>query len=305
MIPGLFGWWHDDAVRRAWRPPYTGVRMPNYICKTCGAQQAESETPPEHCIICEDERQYIGRGGQQWTTLEEMRAEGRKNRVRAVDPGIDSIYTEPTFAIGQRTLLVQTPGGNFLWDMISYIDDETIAAIKERGGVHGIAISHPHFYGVAVEYAHAFGAPIYIPEADRQWFVRPDPAVRWFSGAVEALPGVTVVQVGGHFEGSTVLHWGQGAEGRGALLTGDSISVAADRRWVTFMRSYPNFIPLPAEMIRSVLAAIEPYAFDRIYGGWYGNDVREDARAAVQRSAERYIRWAEGRTDEAKREGQR
>lgn len=279
--------------------------MANYICRTCGTQHAESAAPPERCIICEDERQYIGRGGQQWTTLEEMRGEGRKNRIRATDPGIESIYTEPSFAIGQRALLVQTPGGNFLWDMISYIDEATIAAIKERGGVEGIAISHPHFYGVAVEYAHAFGAPIYIPEADKQWFVRPDPAVQWFTSAVEALPGVTVVQVGGHFEGSTVVHWAEGAEGRGALLTGDSIAVAADRRWVTFMRSYPNFIPLPAELIRGILGAIEPYPFERIYGGWYGNDVREDARAAVERSAERYIAWAEGRIGPTTREAHR
>lgn len=279
--------------------------MANFICKTCGAQHAESAAPPQRCIICEDERQYVGRGGQQWTTLEELRAEGRKNRFREVDAGIESIYTEPSFAIGQRICLVQTPGGNFIWDMISYIDDETIAAINERGGAQGIAISHPHFYGVAVEYAHAFNAPIFIPEADREWFVRPDPAVRWFSGAVEAMPGVTVVQVGGHFEGSTVLHWAQGAEGRGALLTGDSISVAADRRWVTFMRSYPNFIPLPADMIRGIVSAIEPYPFECIYGGWHGNDVRADAREAVIRSAERYIRWAEGRTEAAVKEGQR
>ncbi len=272
--------------------------MANYICKTCGAQHAESEQPPERCIICEDERQYVGRGGQTWTTLDEMRADGRTNRIRPVDPGIDSIHTEPSFAIGQRILLVQTPGGNFLWDMISYIDDATIAAIRERGGVHGIAISHPHFYGVAVEYAHAFDAPIYIPEADRQWFVRPDPAVQWFTGTVEALPGVTVIQTGGHFEGSTVVHWAQGAEGRGALLTGDSISVAADRRWVTFMRSYPNFIPLPPETIRGILKAIEPYPFDRVYGGWYGNDVREAAKDAVWRSAERYIRWTQDGSDD-------
>ena len=34
--------------------------MPNFICLTCGAQHAASEEPPDHCIICEDERQYVG-----------------------------------------------------------------------------------------------------------------------------------------------------------------------------------------------------------------------------------------------------
>jgi len=267
------------------------LRLTAYICKTCGAQHAESEAPPERCIICEDERQYVGRGGQQWTTLEEMRVEGRSNRIVETDPGVVSIFTTPRFAIGQRAVLVRTEGGNFLWDMISYIDDATVKALQDMGGVKGLAISHPHFYGVAVEYAHAFGAPIYIPAADREWFVRPDPAVQWFEGSVSPWEGVMVIQVGGHFEGSTVLHWRDGAEGRGALFTGDSISVAADSRWVTFMRSYPNYIPLPEASVRGIVEAVEPLEFDRIYGGWLGNDVRGGAKDAVVRSAERYITW--------------
>src|SRR6185369_15720534 len=104
-------------------------------------------------------------------------------------------------------------------------------------------------------------APIYIPEVDREHFVRPDPAVAWWSGTLEVWPGLTLVQVGGHFEGSAVLHWADGAEGRGALFTGDSISVAQDARWVTFMRSYPNYIPLPPEAIRRIVAAVEPFEF--------------------------------------------
>ena len=47
--------------------------MPNYICKTCGTQFAESEQPPANCPICEDPRQYIGWNGQQWTTLDELK----------------------------------------------------------------------------------------------------------------------------------------------------------------------------------------------------------------------------------------
>ena len=50
--------------------------MTNYICVTCGTQFADSQTPPAHCPICEDERQYIGWNGQQWTTLEELRQKG-------------------------------------------------------------------------------------------------------------------------------------------------------------------------------------------------------------------------------------
>lgn len=265
-----------------------------YICRICGTQHAESKATPERCIICDDERQYIGRGGQQWTTLEELRSSGHKNVFLTVDPGVEGIHTYPQFAIGQRMLLIGTARGNFLWDMISFIDDETVSAIKQMGGVQGMAISHPHFYGVAVEYSKAFGAPIYIPEADREWFVRPDPAVVWFEGAVTAWDGVTVIQVGGHFEGSTVVHWADGAEGSGALFTGDSIALAQDRRWVTFMRSYPNYIPLPEKIVMGIVDAVEPYEFDRIYGCWPGGEMRGGAKTAVRLSAERYIRWGSG-----------
>jgi 3-mercaptopyruvate sulfurtransferase SseA len=120
--------------------------------------------------------------------------------------------------------------------------------------------------------------------------MRPDPAVEFFEGDTrELLPGMTVVRCGGHFPGSSVLHWEDGAEGRGALFTADTINVVSDRRWVTFMYSYPNTIPLGETAVRGIVAAVEPYAFDRIYGSWPGSIVQADAKAAVRRSAERYI----------------
>lgn len=268
--------------------------MPRFICKTCGVQYADADAPPGVCRICDDERQYIGWNGQQWTTLEEMRAGEYRNEVRETDPGVWSIITRPHFCIGQRALLVQTDGGNFLWDCISYLDDPTIARVNELGGVQGISVSHPHFYATVGEWSEAFGAPIYLPEADREYFVRTDAEVQWYTGVVEAWPGTTVVQVGGHFDGSGVLHWAGGAGGKGALFTGDSIAVAQDRDWVTFMRSFPNYIPLPPAAIHRILDALAPYDFDRLYGGWWGTDVSADARAAVTRSAERYIRWTGG-----------
>ena len=135
--------------------------MAAYICKTCGVQYAETESPPTRCIICEDERQYVSLGGQQWTTLAEMKEAGFANRVREVEPGLTGIDMRPKFAIGQRALLVQTAHGNFLWDCISYIDEETVEAVRDLGGVQGISVSHPHFYGVMIEWSRAFGgAPV-------------------------------------------------------------------------------------------------------------------------------------------------
>jgi hypothetical protein len=87
-----------------------------------------------------------------------------------------------------------------------------------------------------------------------------------------------------------VLHWSQGANGHGALLTGDTMQLAQDRRYVSFMYSYPNMIPLNVSAVQGIINAVEPFAFDRLYGGWWDYVIPTDAKAAVKRSAERYIK---------------
>ncbi len=269
--------------------------MDNYICKTCGAQYAASELPPSQCIICEDERQYIGPQGQQWTTLSGMRESGYRNEFRELEPGLIGIHTEPPFAISQVAHLVRTNAGNVLWDCISYLDEKTIEEVERMGGVKALAVSHPHFYSSIIEWSHAFGnAPVYIPRSDKEWVVRPDSVVQYWEGTKELLPGITVIQCGGHFEGSSALHWRDGAEGRGVLLVGDTMGVAMDRRYVSFMRSYPNLIPLPPPAIHRIVNAVRPFPFDRIYSAWWGKMIPEGAKEAVERSAERYIRYSEG-----------
>lgn len=271
--------------------------MEAYVCRTCGVQHAASETPPSRCAICEDERQYVPPEGQRWATLAELSAEGRRIDVRDLEPGLSGIGAEPTIGIGQRALLVETAAGNFLWDCLGFIDDQGISAVRARGGLHGIAMSHPHFYGVCVEWSRAFGgAPIYIPAADREWVMRPDQAVTSWAGTLEPLPGLTLIQCGGHFEGSAVLHWAKGATGLGALLTGDSITVVPDRRFVSFMRSYPNLIPLSTADVQRIVSSVAPYRFDRIYGGWWDRVVERGGKAAIERSADRYARWSQGQT---------
>src|SRR5512138_491735 len=265
--------------------------MPAYICATCGVQYGETDAPPAHCIICEDERQYIGKGGQRWLSPSEMR-ERYRNRVEDIAPGLTGIGTEPEFAIGQRALLVQTPAGNVLWDCLSVLDDAAIEEVRARGGIHAIAVSHPHLVGAVVDWSRLFGGcPIYWHADNRQWAVRPDPAYVFWEGEIcELLPGLTLVRCGGHFAGSDVLHWAAGADGRGALLTGDTITTVKDGRYVSFMYSYPNLIPLNARTVQHIVDAVEPFAFDRIYGGWWDSIIETDARAAVRRSAARYIK---------------
>jgi hypothetical protein len=207
------------------------------------------------------------------------------------DLGLVGIGTQPSFAIGQRALLVRTPQGNLLWDCITLIDDATIAEVRALGGIRSIAISHPHYYSSIVEWSRAFDAPIFLHDADRQWVMRPDPSIDFWDGETKNLwDGMTLIRAGGHFEGGTVLHWPAGADGRGALLSGDILQVAQDRRWVSFMYSFPNYIPLPAAEIDRIVASVEPFDFDHIYGAWWDRNVASDARNAVRRSADRYKR---------------
>jgi glyoxylase-like metal-dependent hydrolase (beta-lactamase superfamily II) len=267
--------------------------VPAFICRTCGVQYAHSATPPPACPICEVERQYVGWNGQQWTTLDELRAEGRRNTVQDIEPGVTQVATEPALALGQRALLVQTPGGNVMWDCISFVDDESVAAVRERGGLSAIAISHPHFYACMVPWSEAFGGcPIYIHAADGQWVqFRTEALVLW-SGAQRAiLPGVTLINTGGHFDGSVAMHWAAGAEGRGLLFSGDSLTVVQDRRYVSFMYSYPNLIPLSEARVRRIADSVRPFAFERIYGAWDGRAVQSAGNDAVEKSAERYIQY--------------
>lgn len=262
------------------------------ICVTCGVQHATADLG---CRICEDERQYVGWSGQMWTSLAEMSAAGYRNRIEEVEPGLWGIGTEPRFAIGQRTLLVQTGGGNVLWDCLSLIDDATVSRVASLGGIAAIAASHPHFYGSMVEWSRAFDyAPMYLPVADREWVCREDPAYVFYVDDAEPVSGVRLVRCGGHFEGSAVLHWPGGAGGRGVLLTGDTIQVVLDRRYVSFMRSYPNLIPMGPGAISTILTRIEPLRYDRVYGAFWGRTIPEGAPDAIATSARRYVDWAGG-----------
>jgi glyoxylase-like metal-dependent hydrolase (beta-lactamase superfamily II) len=263
--------------------------VPNYICVTCGAQFTESERPPERCPVCEDERQYVGWNGQQWTTLAEMQR-SYHNVIRHLEPELWGVGTHPEFAIAQRALLVRTPEGNVLWDCVSLIDEATVTAVQALGGIAAIAISHPHYYSSMVEWSRTFDAPILLHSADRQWVMQPDSAIEFWEGETKPLwNGLTLIRCGGHFEGGTVLHWPEGAEDRGALLSGDILQVVNDRRWVSFMYSYPNYIPLPARSVQRIVAAVEPYRFDRIYGAWWQRVIDRDGKEAVMRSCERYL----------------
>jgi hypothetical protein len=258
--------------------------MERFICVACGTQYPDSEAPPEACPICLDPRQYVLPGGQQWTTLTALR-EDRANAIR--DEGdLVGIGTEPHFAIGQRALLVPYGDSNLLWDCVTLLDDATAAAIEERGGLAAIAISHPHYYSAMAEWAERFDCPVHLHAADAEWVMRPSPALRhWDGETLDLGHGLTLIRGGGHFRGGTMLHRDAGG---GALLSGDIIQVVPDRTHVAFMWSYPNLVPLPDESVQAIAAAVEPFAFEALYGAWWTTVIPAGAHDIVRRSATRY-----------------
>ena len=262
----------------------------NSICSTCGTQFADTPQPPVHCPVCEDERQYVGLAGQTWTTLNELR-DKYKTKLEQEEDRLLSFSIDPHFAIGQHAFLVQTAEGNLLWDCLSLMDQETVNLIHANGGLDAIAISHPHYYASMVEWSQEFGnVPVYLHADDAQWVMRPDACIQfWHGDTKEIWSGLTLIRSGGHFAGGTVLHWNAGAERKGALLTGDIIQVVPDRCHVSFMYSFPNYIPLDASAVERIVASVEPFEWDRLYGAFPGLTIQNNGKQVLYRSAERYI----------------
>jgi hypothetical protein len=268
--------------------------MPIHICSACGTSYPDAAEPPSCCPICDDERQYVPSGGQAWTTPARL-ASGHVNGWRQLEMDLFEIHTQPNFAIGQRALLVRTPAGNILWDCVALLDDATATLIQALGGLRAIAISHPHYYTCMQDWARRFDCPVHLHAADAEWVMRPDAAIRhWDGETLEISEGVTLLRLGGHFAGGTVLHWAAGADGRGAILSGDILQVAADTRRVSFLWSYPNMMPLAAATIRRIAGTLAPWRFERIYGAFPGRQVMAAGAAAVQTSAARYIELLDG-----------
>jgi hypothetical protein len=269
--------------------------MPIHICTACGTSHPDTVQPPACCPICDDERQYVPLGGQAWTTPARL-ASGHVNGWRQLEKDLFEIHTHPNFAIGQRALLLRTAAGNILWDCVALLDDATEVLIRALGGLHGIAISHPHYYTCMQDWARRFDCPVHLHAADAAWVMRPDAMIRhWDGETLEIAEGVTLLRLGGHFAGGTVLHWADGADGRGAVLSGDILQVAADTRRVSFLWSYPNMMPLAAATVRRIAGTLTPWRFERVYGAFPGRQVMADGAGAVQRSAARYIELLEGR----------
>ena len=317
--------------------------MPIHLCSACATSFAPAAHPPASCPICRDERQFVPPSGQKWTTAEAVDAGHRG--VLAYDGPLLGVGMTPSFAIGQRALLLRTPSGNVLWDCIPFLDRALFDIVEALGGLEAIAISHPHYYGRMEDWSSAFGGvPVHCHADDRRWAMNPGPNARFWAGERhDLLPGLTLVRCGGHFAGGTVLHVepgasriasatkslagfhaagrkGQGPDGPaaaspriggayaagqrhaptdysddplplGALLSGDILQVTPGGTHLSFMRSYPNMIPLGAGPVRRIAEALADLEFDAVLGAFWGRVIATGGKAALAASVERYLAW--------------
>jgi hypothetical protein len=265
------------------------------ICATCGVEHVE---PAGTCRICADERQWVPGDGQRWTSLRELREAGHRVNIAELEADLYGVTVAPQVGIGQQAHLVVTPHGSVLWDAPPFIDRAAVDQIRQCGPVLGISSSHPHMFGVQSAWSHALEqAPILVCEPLLDWVQRPDSAITPWRGRHELAPGLALHELGGHFRGSSALHWAAGADGRGVLLSSDTIHGNPDGTTVTFMRSYPNRIPLSAAVVTRLATGVADLPFERVYDN-FGRGPKRDAAAAVQRSAERYVGWVRGDFDD-------
>ncbi len=266
-----------------------------WICATCGVEHADGQGV---CPICADERQWVPRDGQQWTTLRELARTDRRIAFRELEPGLLELTAVPKVGIGQSAFLVSTEAGTVLWDPPGFIDEAGVERIAGIGAVLAISASHPHMFGAQLEWSRRLGeAPVLVSGPNLAWVSRTGPAIREHGDRHEIAPGLTLHRFGGHFPGSTVLHWAAGAGGGGVLLSSDTIHANPDRATVTFLRSYPNRIPLSPAVVERIAGAAQQLSFDRLYDN-FARGIDTDASAAVRQSADRYIAWVRGDHDD-------
>ncbi|WVQ79136.1 hypothetical protein IAT38_001231 [Cryptococcus sp. DSM 104549] len=286
------------------------------ICQACGTQYPSRR---DNCTICEDPRQFVPESGQAWSSLAELGSSSKHSLLPdKEDARVNHIQTEPPFGINQTPFLIETAGGSYIWECAAFLSLGLIGHLTElKTPLKAIAISHPHFFSTSLTWARALRVPLYLCEADKEWFQRLDDVkesddVRWWTGEAELGPGVKVIQCGGHFPGSSVLYWDRLLEPppspshlpttptpvSGLLFTSDTIGVQANQTRFTFLWSAPNLIPLRPRSVLAVAERVKGLSFGQATSSWPGRWVREDARKVLEESVVEYI-GAEGwRLDE-------
>lgn len=258
------------------------------ICTSCGTQFNTDFDKNANCPICSDDRQYVPEIGQSWTTLESLR-QNHCVLFRKLNDRLYELSIIPTFAIGQRALLVLTPRGNILWDCISLLDEPIIELIKSKGGLKAIAFSHPHYYTIMNEWANTFRCPIYIHESDKRWiFNKGEHITLWGGTEKELWGGLKIFNIGGHFPGSSILHI-PFLSPKGTILCGDTFYISPNKKHMAPMYSYPNKIPLPVSEVNRIKMQMRSIEFDSMLGFYDFQNIYGNAKEILEASLNKYV----------------
>lgn len=262
------------------------------ICATCGVERSNDKLPAE-CPICADERQYLPADGvQRWADPQQDVA----GEVVLREPGLWGINVAKV-GIGQQAKVVTTPAGNVMVDVPPVITDDLVDRVRSLGNVVAIIPTHPHMFGCQSLWSEALGGvEVYVARADDGWLGRTPAHLRLIDGDITPVTGVTLTQPGGHFPGSVAVHW-TGEDGAGVLLAGDTVMVNPDLASVSFMRSYPNRLPLSGNVALRIAEHLDRFQFDRLYNN-FALRIDRDAKSVLAASARRHADWASGVHDD-------
>ncbi|RBP67049.1 hypothetical protein DFO66_102102 [Brevibacterium sanguinis] len=281
------------------QPPDAADAAPIVQCAVCGVERDAGDLP-ELCPICADERQYLAPDRRQtWVRWEDFAGE---IDVVEREPGLWGLDVSGGVGIGQQAKVIVTDAGTVMVDVPAAITAEAVAAVRALGPMRAIIPTHPHMFGVQSLWSQALGGvDVLVSAADSGWLGhRPALLLEW-SGTIEPVPGIRASQPGGHFPGSAVVHWAA-ADGAGVLLAGDTMLVNPDRRTVSFMRSYPNRLPLSGAVAERIAAHVARYDFERLYSNFVPH-LGEEAKQRVSDSARRHAAWTRGDFDHLTGEG--
>ena len=258
------------------------------ICTACGTQYQQTLSSKATCPICLDDRQAVPEKGQSWTNLQEL-SDNHSVIIKKLHDNLYELKMAPAFAIGQRALLVITATGNVLWDCIALINEPTIEFIKSKGGLKAIAFSHPHYYTTMNEWAAIFNCPIYIHQKDEQWiFNKGDHISLWSEAEKELWDGIRLINIGGHFPGSSIVHVPFLSKD-GTILCGDTFYISPSKKHAAVMYSYPNRIPLPTQEVQRIKKQMLNIPFDTMHGFYDYQNIYDNAKQLIESSLEKYI----------------
>jgi hypothetical protein len=257
------------------------------ICSTCGTYYPEQKEF-ELCPICLDERQYIPVTGQSWTKPGDLYGK-HSIKLNKLKDRLYELEINPTFAIGQRTLLVLSESGNVLWDCIPMLDEMTVEFIKSKGGLNAIGFSHPHYYSNMNEWAEKFNCPVFIHQKDEQHIIVKGERIQlWEGDELKLWDGMKIIHIGGHFAGSSILHVPFLSK-EGTIICGDTLFLSPSKKHFSVFWSFPNRMPLPLEELKKVKNRFDTIPFDTFYGYQKIQNLETDVKNIFKNSMARYF----------------